>query len=140
MIAGGSILFKFSNDDVEFTFGYRPGKRTLPPGAGPPETDSISCLFRFWAYVRELDPLLTKVKNSMKAIHDLNHRYFPFEYCDPRALIEVASHSRFFRGAPYDRLGEEYEFTFSSDGVEVNFLYRLKERTSFPPTAGSPEK
>jgi hypothetical protein len=136
----GEYLFKFSNDDVEFTFGYEPGKRTLPPGAGPPQTYSISCHFRFWAYVRELDPLLAKAKNSTKPIHDLNDRYFPFEYCDPRALIEVASHSRFFRDAPYDRLGEEYEFTFLSDDVHVGFSYRPKERTSLSPSAGFLEK
>ena len=98
--------------------------------------DSANCLFRFSAYVRELDPLLAEAKYSLTPIFKLNDRYFPFVDCDPDALKKIASRSRFFREARYSKSLEEYLFEFSSDDVAVDFIYRPNERTSFLPSAG----
>ena len=94
------------------------------------------CLRRVNAYVRELDPILDKAKYSLTPIYELNDRYFPFVDCDPGALIEAVTHSRFFRRAAYDKGGEQYGIVFSSDDVVVVFFYRIDERVSFSPAAG----
>jgi hypothetical protein len=94
------------------------------------------CLSRVKAYVRELDPILAEAKYSLTPIHELNDRYFPFVDCDPGALIEAATHSRFFLQALYDKQAEDYDIEFSNGEVVVSFLYRRNERTSFLPTAG----
>jgi hypothetical protein len=98
--------------------------------------DPASCLFRFSAYVRELDPILAEAKYSITPIIDLNERYFPFVDCDPGPLVEVASRSRFFRQSFYDSGGDEYYVEFSSDDIGVTFTYRVSERVSFSPSAG----
>jgi len=94
------------------------------------------CLGRVRAYVRELDPILDEAKNSLTPIIALNDRYFPFVDCDPDALLEAVSHSRFFRYAIYSRRGEDYGIEFASGVVTVTFIYKLVERTSFLPAAG----
>ena len=94
------------------------------------------CLKRVNAYVRELDPILDEAKYSLTPINELNDRYFPFVDCDPGALIEGVTHSRFFRRAAYDKGGEQYGIVFSSDDVVVVFFYRIDERVSFSPAAG----
>jgi hypothetical protein len=43
-----------------------------------------SCLFRFSAYVKELDPLVAEAKYSLVPIIELNDRYFPFVDLIPR--------------------------------------------------------
>ena len=98
-------------------------------------SDPASCLFRFSAYVRELDPILAEAKYSLVPIIELNDRYFPFVDCDSDALKKIASRSRFFERATYDERAQEYLFTFSSEDVWVTFTYRSKERTTFLPGA-----
>jgi hypothetical protein len=94
------------------------------------------CLGRVRAYVKELDPILAEAKYSLTPIIALNDRYFPFVDCDPDALLEAVSHSRFFRNAIYSRRGEDYGIEFASDAVTVTFIYKVVERTSFLPAAG----
>ena len=99
-------------------------------------SDPDFCLGRVKAYVKELDPILAEAKYSLTPIIELNQRYFPFVDCDPTALVEAASHSRFFRQALYSERLEDYLIEFSSDEVVVTFSYRPNERTSFFPGAG----
>ena len=98
-------------------------------------SDPASCLFRFSAYVKELDPLLAETRYSLVPITELNDRYFPFVDCDPDALKKIASRSRFFEQTTYDERSQEYLFMFSSEDVWVTFTYRSKERTTFLPGA-----
>jgi len=94
------------------------------------------CLKRVNAYVRELDPILDEAKYSLTPINELNDRYFPFVDCDPGALIEAVTHSRFFWKVAYDKGGGRYFIEFSSDDIVVVFFYRIEERVSFFPAAG----
>ena len=110
----------------------------LLPAAHVPiaHSEPAFCLRRVNAYVSELDPILDKAKYSLTPIYELNNRYFPFVDCDPHALVEAVTHSRFFRRAVYDKGGEQYGIVFSSADVVVVFFYRIDERVSFSPAAG----
>lgn len=94
------------------------------------------CLGRVRAYVNKLDPILAEAKYSLTPIIELNDRYFPFVDCDPDALLEAVSHSRFFRKAVYSEQEQYHLIVFSSSDIEVTFIYRINERTSFIPGAG----
>ena len=95
------------------------------------------CLKRVNAYVRELDPILDKAKYSLTPINELNDRYFPFVDCDPGALIEAVTHSRFFWKVAYDKGGGGTSSSFPATISLWSFFIESKsECRSSRPQAG----
>src|SRR3954469_115149 len=63
--------------------------------------DSASCMANVSLYVAELDALLSKETDSLRAFFDLEERYLPFRDCEAHAFLEVVSRSSFLRSISY---------------------------------------
>ena len=86
--------------------------------------------------MKELDTLLSKEKYSTTPFFELQRRYFPLVDCDLSPLMETASQSHFFRRTTFDERSQEFFVIFSSDDVEFNFFYSVKERRSSDSSVG----
>jgi hypothetical protein len=98
--------------------------------------DPAYCFARAAAFMKELDTLLSKEKYSTTPFFELQRRYFPLVDCDLSPLMETASQSHFFRRTTFDERSQEFFVIFSSDDVEFNFFYSVKERRSSDSSVG----
>jgi hypothetical protein len=97
--------------------------------------DSASCIANASSYVAELDALLSKERNWITPVEDLNKRHFPLRDCEADALLEVVRRSNFIRSISHHSRTNEYLIYFSSDEVSVGFGYLVSEKKSTFDTA-----